>query len=363
MSVEKNIIAVAKDLIKFRSVSTEVKELNLCAKYIQDFFNGTDLSVKYFEHKGSPSIIVTKNTKTPKILLVGHFDVVQGEDEQFSPRIDGDRLYGRGALDMKTANSVLMHIMQTAATNDWDVGLMLTGDEEIGGFNGVKYLLDKEGYSCQLAIIPDGGFAVDVIVSKAKGLLHIAFHAVGKSAHASRPWEGDNPIDKLLTVLNKLETMFVPLSKHPSDHWVNTINISRFESGCSYNYIPSEASVYVDIRFVEGETADGWLKKIKKCLPKDVTMRVDVAGEPIDMSHSPLLKDYAGVVQNVLGKEAKYKVDFGTSDARHFAQHGIPVVINQPTGVGHHTKDEWVSVSSVGKFYEILASYLDNFAV
>ena len=176
MSLEKDIITVAKDLIKFRSVSTEFKELRSCAKYIQNFFDGTGLDVRYFEHNNVPSVIVTKNTKTPKVLLAGHFDVVQGEDEQFEPRLRGDKLYGRGALDMKTANSVLMHIMLTAATNNWDVGLMLTGDEEIGGFNSVKYLLDKEGYSCKLAIIPDGGFAVDVVVSKAKGLLHILFH-------------------------------------------------------------------------------------------------------------------------------------------------------------------------------------------
>ena len=165
---EIEVVNLIKDLISFRSTADRVVELNKCATFTEHFFAGTNLEINRYEHNNVPSVVITKNSRTPKIFLAGHFDVVEGNDNQFKPFVDEARLYGRGSLDMKSGLGVLMFIMKELAETNDDVGLMITGDEEIGGMNGTKFLLEQ-GYRSQVVVLPDGGMNPQTIISKEKG--------------------------------------------------------------------------------------------------------------------------------------------------------------------------------------------------
>src|SRR5262249_3930331 len=156
------------------------------------------LHFKHQTFEGHPTLVITtKDTMTPDIFLVAHIDVVPAPKSLYQPRIESNKMYGRGAYDMKMA--IACYILLLHELKEWlgekNIGLMLTSDEEIGGMQGVKRLLEA-GYSSKVAFLPDGGFNWN-FEEEAKGVLQIKIAARGKSSHSSRPWLGENAIDSL----------------------------------------------------------------------------------------------------------------------------------------------------------------------
>ena len=134
------------------------------------------LHCKHYTFNGhSALVITTRDTMHPKLLLAAHIDVVPGPEALFTPKIDNDnqRMYGRGAYDMKMAIACYMLLLEELKERlgELDFGIMLTSDEEIGGMNGVRCLLEA-GYSADAVLLPDGGFNWN-FEEAAKGVLHV----------------------------------------------------------------------------------------------------------------------------------------------------------------------------------------------
>jgi succinyl-diaminopimelate desuccinylase len=172
--------------------------------------------------------LIKKNTNFLLRILM----LVDGEDSQFEPKKQGDKLVGRGALDMKSGVAVMMALMRQSEQKKWNLGLMLVGDEEIGGFDGTGYLT-MLGFGGDIVIIPDGGLAVHRIIEKEKGVLRLVLHAKGEPAHGSAPWKGSSAIHVLAEAITTVHDAFVPLDQHPEDHWVTTCNVGLIEGGVS----------------------------------------------------------------------------------------------------------------------------------
>lgn len=216
--MKQEIVNLTKKLIKVPSVKANTAALYKIINFCKTYFAGREFITKKLESNKKLSLVVTfEKTQKPEIFLVGHLDVVEGEKEQFIPQVKGNRLYGRGSKDMKGADSVMMVLMKNLASMKIkpSLGLMLTTDEEIGGLNGVGYLLRTKKYSCKVAFVPDGGNNFKIITSE-KGVIHFKLTAKGKSAHGSRPWIGENAIDKLIKAYQKLRKEF-PNPKGPQD--------------------------------------------------------------------------------------------------------------------------------------------------
>jgi len=349
------------DLIRFKSTPDRPEELQACANYIANFFEGSGLLVERFESNGVPSVIVTKGTKTPRVFLNGHFDVVPAQDSQFEPIEKEEKLFGRGSFDMKSGNAVMMHIMRDLAKTDHDVGLMLTGDEEIGGANGVSFLL-KDGYSCDVVVIPDGGESLHRVVVKEKGVLRAHLIARGTQAHASRLWNGDNAIDRLCDALVAIRSAFMPMGDHPTNHWVTTSSLGIIKGGEAVNQVPDYAEAVCDIRYTDDDTVFKVEERIKKVLPEGIELIIDCVAQNVstDREH-PLFKSFSNAVES-LGLEVELTCAHGASDGRFFAERGIPIVMNQPDGGNAHAKDEWVDLEAVELYDKILRKYLDDVA-
>ncbi|MBW2970648.1 M20/M25/M40 family metallo-hydrolase, partial [Candidatus Woesearchaeota archaeon] len=194
------IVEITKQLIEFKTTSENPEELKKCIDFIEDYFKDMELFVHRFNSKKKPSVAVTlQDTKNPELFLAAHCDVVPADDSEFVPEEKDGRLYGRGAIDNKASVAICMRLMKyySQQNNKPNIGVMFTTDEEIGGKEGVNLLLNNEGYSCKFAIVMDGGENYN-IVHRHKGSLHIKMVARGKGTHGSRPWEGDNAIEKLL---------------------------------------------------------------------------------------------------------------------------------------------------------------------
>lgn len=354
------LLNITQDLIRFRTSTQHPEEMERCMRYISHFFAETSWQVEQITHNGVHSLFISRGTKTPRILLVGHVDVVEADDLQFIPRVEQDRLYGRGSFDMKGAVAVMMQLMKDLTDERVDIGLLLTSDEELGGFNGVGHLL-KQGFGADAVILPDGGRAVDRLVIKAKGILWVKLLAHGTSAHGSRPWEGDNAIIKLINGIEQIQTVFTPHTKHAEDHWETTMNVGMIEGGKAVNQVPDTASVRCDIRYTEHDTPDDIVKRLRIVLPSGVDLEV-IVHEPmvlVPLDH-PFIKKYEDVVHAQYGAPPRYALDHGSSDARFFAAKGIPVIMSQPNGDGLHGPEEWVSIPALQHYYNLLRAYVQK---
>ncbi|MDD5726465.1 MAG: M20/M25/M40 family metallo-hydrolase [Patescibacteria group bacterium] len=354
----KPILSLTQDLISCRSTDNRLDQIVKCLDLVQVSLKDTGLDIKRLDFEGHPALVATKNTKSPKIMLCGHIDIVEGDDEQFKPRIDGDKLYGRGALDMKSGVAVLVAAIKEATTKNQDVGLILTSDEESGGFHGTQAILEQ-GYSCQVAVLPDGGKAAHRIVQKAKGVLWVELKAKGKGAHGSVPWQGENAIHKLIKAIDQVQALFASLEDHKHDHWTATCNLGQIQGGSHTNQVPESATARCDIRFTEHESENEIMERLKKSLPDGVMAEKVVTA---NMTFTPLDNPYVQLfMQSVRdqGREPEITVDYGSSDARFFSERKIPVIICQPDGDGHHGKNEWVSIKGIQDYYETVIRFLD----
>lgn len=359
--MEKKIIKLASELIKFQSTAEKRDEIKAITDFVGSYFRKHKVFIKRHKKNDKHSIIITfENTKYPSIFLNGHLDVVNASSEKFVPKIKSGKLFARGSADMKGPAAVMMLVMEHFSKQEKkpSLGLMFTTDEEEGGENGAKYLLEEERYSCKLAIIPDGGENMSSIVNKAKGVLHLKIIARGKSAHGSMAWLGDNALDKLIVGYAKTKKMFP--KPRAGNLWKPTLNLGAIKGGDAPNKVPDCAEMLLDIRITEKENMTGILGKVKKAFQGCQVEELNSGAVFCVSEKNSYLKGYSRTIQNFSRKKAKFIYEHGALDARHFANKKIPAIIHQPDCGNLHADNEWIDIKSLVDYYEILVKYISE---
>ncbi|MBN1169315.1 M20/M25/M40 family metallo-hydrolase [Candidatus Woesebacteria bacterium] len=353
--MSKYTIDLAKKLINIKSVKENTSALKKVLKLAQNELSKTNH--KNFSSNNSPSIIFY-NTKTLpkkfKLILNGHLDVVDGKPEQFRPYIKGDKLYGRGAIDMKGPAAVLIKVFKDVAKKvDYPLGLQLVTDEETGGFNGTKYQIEK-GIKADFVL---AGEATDFKVNnKTKGIIWVDITSKGKTAHGAYPWKGENAIFKMNVFLNTLYKSF-PIPK--DEMWKTTVNVSKINTtNDTYNKVPDSCSVSLDIRFIP-EDKDKIIKDLRCLLPKDFELNIKIQEScQLTDESNEYIKKLQESLNKINGRKSSMLATHGGADIRHYNKAGINGVTFGPVGDGLHTNSEWVSIKSLEKYYEILIDFL-----
>lgn len=356
----KEIIDLTKALIQFRSRHSEPEQLLQCAAYVQDYLKGHGVDYLRFDHQNIPSMLAPVPRGRIPVLLVSHIDVVEGPDDLFTPYEKNGALYGRGSLDDKYAvalslvllkNYLAQHENKADEKADFPFGVLITGDEEIGGKNGAKKVFGA--IQTGFCIVLDGG-RLEKIVVKEKGILKIKLVAKGKSAHAARPWLGENAIEKLIADYMKLKTFFAQAPSNGSDHWHRTLNFSIVHAGKSHNQVPDRAEAMFDIRFTETDQIEELVEQIRGVVQSELVVE---AIEPLFISDdSTELDMLLKIVKNAsLGSE------HGASDARHLAAYGVPGIVWGADGdLSQHTDAEHVNIQSVYTLYGHLFEFMQH---
>ncbi len=356
------ILRTLEDLISIKSVASDNSSIKQIVDYVEDRLKNASFANR-FEQNNKHAIYLSAVSERPRVLFAGHLDVVNAEPSQFTPVIKGDRLFGRGSLDMKGPDAVMIELAREIFEKgiEKSVGFLFTTDEEVGSENGTGYLVKNDLVSAKFVVIPDGGNDFELII-EGKGALHVKITCAGKSVHGSRPWEGINAIDKCLGIYENLKKLDIfPVEPcNIKEHWHNTINIGRIEGGDSVNRVPDNASVYLDIRFVPPWTVEGIKDIIGKYIDKECSMEVISRGETVSTPPSDEhLVQFKSVAEKVLGRAVRFGREHGATDARFFAEKGIPSVILYPVGANIHGKDEWVSISSLLQLYNIFERFVE----
>jgi succinyl-diaminopimelate desuccinylase len=353
--MQESIITLAKKLIAIPSVSHDTKRLDEVFDLVEKEFAGLPIFIKRFVSNDKPSLVITlTDTKTPDIFLNGHLDVVAATDvSQFRPSMKNNRLYGRGAYDMKATCAVMIQLMKDLAQSDIAkdrVGLMLVPDEEIGGFAGTGFLV-KKGYKPKELFLAGEGTNFE-IVRESKGALWIKLTAKGKASHGAYPWNGTNATLPIINTLSKLSTLY-PTPKDES--WKTTYVITKVTGGNAFNIVPEYSEATIDIRFTSEIASTKIIEEIRSILDQEVTLEIVLNQQPhyTHEKNSHLLR-LKQLTHDVTGKPTKMAKRHGISDTKFFAGTTIPACSFGPIGANLHETNEYVELESLPQYYQIL---------
>jgi acetylornithine deacetylase/succinyl-diaminopimelate desuccinylase-like protein len=288
-------------------------------------------------------------------------DVVPGSPEQFKPYEKDGKLYGRGVMDMKFAIASYLAFVDAVKDNiaSYNFGITITSDEEVGGLNGTGYLVNQLGYQPKVAIVPDGGENWE-LETFAKGVQWIKLEAAGKATHASRPWEGESAIHRLLGALDEIRRL-VPEEPVRTGSY---LSVGTIEGGSVANQLAANASAMLDVRtgsVSEHEELAERIIAISKA--HGVNAEIVVADPPcVNDIESPYIMAFNDLVTEITGEKHGTSYSFGATDARLFGQTGVPCVIIEPPAGDRHQETEWLSRQGFDQFCTILQRYMEHTA-
>src|SRR3954463_5529707 len=328
------------------------------AGFVKGWLEARDIDVHTALNNGLPVLAATVGAqKGPTIVLHGHLDVVPAEAGQFEPRLEGDRLIGRGAYDMKGGLAAIMCAARDLAAQDKvKVHLVCCCDEESeeDESRGSDFIAKEMGYLGDFAITGEPtGMLIGV---QAKGVLLLRLDVRGRAAHGSTPWLGDNAVLKAMDVFRAIQSL--PFARESTEMFDRpSINLGRVLGGDVPNNVPDHCVIDVDIRFLPGQAADKILHEVE-AIP-DTTADVIFRRDPVVVSRTnPFVVMLAEAASGGSASERISVGRDGASDITAWLEAGVPGVEFGPEGAGHHGPEEWVSVSSLVRYREALVDFV-----
>jgi len=349
------LVALATRLIGYDT--SEPDGVLEAAGFVEGWLEARGIEVSTEEVRGLPVLRAEVGPEgAPTVVLHGHLDVVPGWPGQFDPRLEGDRLHGRGAYDMKGALAAML--ATTAALRDQDgvrVRLGIVGDEESEeeADRGSDHLVDG-GFLGDFAIT---GEPTDLQIGvEAKGVLALRLEVRGVAAHGATPWLGDNAVLKAHDVFRSIESL--PFARHSSELFDRpSINLGRIVGGDALNKVPDRCAIDVDIRYLPDQEPDEVLAQVGGLPDVEVSALFTRPPAVVDRESPFVLALREAVRAHHEGEPMSVGRD-GASDAVSFLRAGVPAVEFGPGGEGHHGPAEWVSVASLSAYRQTLDSFL-----
>ena len=356
-----SLLAAAVELLAVESVSDRPDELRKAVDLVVDFV-GPGFTVERFEPGGTPGALVYRGAVRPAfaVLLNAHLDVVPAPSSQFRPYREGDRLYARGAQDMKVAAlAQALAFREVAARVPYPLGLQLVTDEETGGDHGTLHQL-RAGVTARFALIGEASGLG--IATECKGAMTVQLRAGGRSAHGAYPWLGDNALLKLNRTIDAI------LAAYPvpdRETWRATVSVARVHTqNQAANQVPAQAEAWLNIRFpagdpdLDGKTPQQVAAYLAGFCEPGVTPVVDRVDAPhhVDERNPEVAALRAAARgQGYAGELLRRN---GNGDVCWFAAHRVASVEFGIGGDGLHGPGEYADISTVVPYYQALTEFL-----
>ena len=314
------------------------------------------------------------------LALSGHIDVVPigprhlWSRDPFGGEIDGDRLYGRGSLDMKggmiAALQAIHAVREVLGALDGDVLFESVIEEECSG-NGML-AARRRGPDTDAAVIPE--ISGEQIQFANPGVLWFEVTVTGKAAYVGLAGQSVSAIDlaaEVIEILHQLPDELNARFDHPAYAPFPqplTLNIGTISGGDWPSNVALECTLGCRLSYPLGWSVEQAQQAVTDHLHRRTTSHPWMGAHPptlrwhgfraegyhIDVD-APIVRSLAEAVESVTAQPARYGPMFGTADARYFDQRGIPAVYYGPDGGGMHAPDEWVSLASVHRVARALA--------
>jgi|GEM_PF-549694 len=359
------IVNLTCDLIGFPSLTESESEI---LRYVEAYCQKKGLPYQILgARENQPNLVAAVGDPRGKTLAFnGHLDVVpicdpsMWESDPFKARIHKGRIYGRGAVDMKSSCAVKLHILDILKKLEdrlrGTVRVEMVSDEERGGRHGTGYLMEliQAGRLQRPDWVIIGEKSDLKIRCAERGTFIYRVTIKGRATHTfSARVDGVNAVYLAARVISQLERPFTqahPLVGYP------VISVNYIQGGKAFNQVPAICEFVVDRRTVPGETLEGLKDEAVQILEGlkreyDFTYHLEV------LSHSeasmtdqtePIVKVFETVLQDVPGVEPEFFLDWaGGTDGKYYRKLGVPTIIYGPLGDHRHGPNEYVRIDSL----------------
>jgi acetylornithine deacetylase len=376
-AVRDALVELTRQLVAIDSVNPSLVEGGAgereIARFVADWAVERGLEAEILEEtRGRPSVIVrARGTGAGRsLLLCAHLDTVgvDGVIDPLDARVDGDRLYGRGAYDMKSglASALLACHEAHSRSLSGDVIVAAVADEEHASI-GVQEVLRSLRADAAIVTEPT---ELELTVAH-KGFTWIEIEVAGVAAHGSRPALGVDAILKMGPILTGLVELERRLRERPHPTLgPGSLHASLIEGGRELSTYPDRCLLALERRTLPGEQGDAIEREIdallERCRADDpelvVESRTLLVRDPFEVATS------AEIAQIVLAAATD---ELGTpppivsvpywADSAFIAGAGIPTVLFGASGGGAHASEEWVSIPDSLAATRILVAVAEAF--
>jgi succinyl-diaminopimelate desuccinylase len=402
------LIGLTQDLIRIPTLNPPGREYLRICDYLAERMLAQGWEVEVLRAEGTPGdsdafprwnmVARLRQGPGPCVHFNGHHDVVEvghgWTRDPFGGELDGDRIYGRGACDMKggLAAAIIAAEAFVASRPDFrgTIEISATADEETGGYGGVAWLAERGYFSpdrVQHVIIPEP-LHKDRICLGHRGVWWAEIETHGRIAHGSMPFLGDSAIRHMGAVLEEIESRLYPLLATrrtampvvPEGARASTLNINSIHGGeaepepgstaLPAPCVADRCRIVIDRRFLIEEELDqvkaevtGVLERVQARRPGfryDIRTLFEVQPTMADRE-APVVKSTAAAIQAVLDRMPDYVVSPGTYDQKHIDRIGrLSNCIAYGPGLLHlaHQPDEWVGVQDMEDSARVMALVL-----
>ena len=372
-------LALARALIRCESVTpADGGALDVLQEALQSL--GFTCHRLPFEEPGTATVdnlYARRGEGRPNFCFAGHTDVVPTGDragwtrEPFAAEVEDGVLYGRGASDMKGAIAAFVAAVSrfgAAGAGAGSISLLITGDEEGPAVNGTRKVLDwlaARGETLDVCLVgePTNPEEVGEMVKIGRrGSLNGTLRVAGRQGHVAYPALADNPLPRLIAVLNALLALSLD---EGADHFQpSRLELTSIDVGNeATNVIPGSAAARFNVRFNDRHTGASLERTIRACLDavgEPYELATEVSGEAFLTPPGLLSSIIADSVAAVTGRTPTLSTTGGTSDARFIKDH-CPVAEFGLLSRTMHRTDECVPVDALERLSDIYLGILERY--
>ena len=375
-----NPIELTKTLINCRSVTPENDgAIEQVSHWLEEI--GFKTEILNFEEEGTASI---KNlwskmgSKGPTICFAGHTDVVptgnidEWSSDPFDANEVNDKIIGRGAADMKGSIASFISATSRFVKEHPDfpgsIGFIITGDEEGCAINGTKKILtwmksnNISFDDCLVGEPTNPNSLGEMIKIGRRGSVNGVITVKGVQGHVAYPHLADNPIPKLIKILeNLINQKLDDGTEHfqPSNIEITSIDIGNTAT----NVIPKEALANFNIRYndiFDREKIEEEVHNRIRSLNYDYSIKFEHSGDSFLTSPGKLTKNLSKIIEDQTGNTPELSTSGGTSDARFIKDYGNVVEFGL-IGATMHKVDESASIKDIKNLTEIYYQLLKKY--
>lgn len=306
---------------------------------------------------GDNVVARTTGTSPRRVIVAGHIDTVPGDASE--ARIEGDRLWGVGACDMKGSVSVMLDQATRPVTGPVEVTWIFYAKEEIsrsesGLLEIARARADLLEADVALLAEPTGGS----VEAGCQGTLRIEVMVRGARAHTARPFTGRNAIHRIADVVTRLASYTPRVAAIDGIDYTEQLQVVAIAGGIATNVVPDAATCTLNHRFAPDRTVEEAFAGVSALIAPaiedaDTVVLTDSApAAPPSLAH-----DLIARLVDATGSPARAKL--GWTDVATFAERGIPAV-NYGAGdpLLAHRSDEFVTTAELASFDAGLARFL-----
>ena len=368
---QESILACLRQLIGFDTTSRNSNLALIDWAEAHLSAHGAKIRRNYNRDRTKANLFATFGEGPGGIVLSGHSDVVPVDgqpwsSDPFKAEIRGDRLYGRGACDMKGFISVVLAQAEkfSQAQLSSPIHVALSYDEEVGCL-GISGLLDDLSIA---GIRPDGCIVGEPtsmrLVTAHKGGRVYRCKVRGQAAHSSLTPSGLNAIEYAARVITFIQDLAWREEEHGLrveglDVPFSTISTNLITGGRGQNIVPAECEFLFDYRYVPGMAPDAFIDSIREYVAQHVEPRMKRhhphAGVELEQTADiPALNalekdDFTQLAKSLLRPHASAKVAYGT-EAGFFQRMGVPSIVCGPGSIDDaHKADEYVPLAQLAE--------------